>query len=290
VELGNNPHGLASAADGRTLFITTDGGRGEIIAFDTVRQAIAWRVAAGANLHEPAVSADGRHLYVPELRGGKVYVVDVIERRVASEIPLRERDGVTPLNGLHIAQAGARGRFIYQTAISSRALARIDTATRRVERVYALTGKPRPVALLPDESKIYVQFSQLNGFIELDLKTGAETARIAWPEPAGLPETATKCHGIAITADGTELWAASNLDRAVRVYSLRDLKPIARIDLGGQPHWIAFSPDGATVYVTDRQLGRVLMIDRAARRVLDSLVVGERPTRVVSLAMPVSRR
>jgi YVTN family beta-propeller protein len=272
------------------LFITTDGGRGELIAFDTVRQQIAWRISVGENLHEPALTADGRQLYVPELRGGKVYVVDLEARRVAGEIPMRERDGVTPMKGLHNAYAGTGGRYIYQTAIGSRALARIDAVTRRVERMYLLNGQPRPAAILPDESKAYLQFTHLNGFVELDLRTGAETARVTWPEPPGGRNLATRCHGIAISADGTELWAASNVDEAVYAYALPELQPIARIDLGGRPHWIAFSRDGSKVYVTDRQHGRVSVIDRAARRLTGTLDTGAQPTRVLSVVVPGAGR
>ena len=284
IPLGNRPHGLAPAPDGRRLYVTTEGGRGEVLAIDTATQAIAWRLDVGANLHQPALARDGRHLFVPELVGGKLYVVDVLERRVAAEIPLLDRDGTTPLMGLHNAYTGASGRWIYETAIFSRALVRIDAAGWRVDRLYPLAGQPRPAALRADESKIYLQFSQLHGFVELDLESGEETARVEWPEPPGSRPGFTKCHGIAIAPGEAELWANSSLENAVHVYSLPELVEIARIEVGRRPHGIATSADGSTVYVVNEQPaarhGTVSVVDRVAKRVVATLDVGARPKRI----------
>jgi YVTN family beta-propeller protein len=290
VALGSHPHGEVPSPDGRRLYVTTGGGHGEVIAVDTATNAILWRLDAGQSLHTPAASGDGGLLFAPDFRAGAVLVVDVAGRRVERRIPLRNGPRGVPLPGPHNAYAGGSGRYVYQTAMRGRALARIDVATREVDRVYPLAGEPRPAALLADESRIYVQLTHLHGFVEMDLASGVETARVEWPEPATLPDGSRRCHGLAIAPGEREIWAASDLEMGIRVYALPDLAELARVPLGGRPEWIAFSRDGSTVYVTndepDAGRGRVSVIDRAARRVVATLAAGGQPRRVASVVVP----
>ena len=215
-------------------------------------------------------------------------VVDVVEPRVAQEIPLRT--GATSLAGAHNAYAGARGRFVYQTAIYSRAIARIDIARRTVDRIYRVDGHPRPAALLADESMIYVQLSDLHGFIEVDLESGLETRRVEWPISDGGAREEPLCHGLGIPPDETEIWATSHVEQNVRVLRLPDLVELAQIPLGGRPEWVAFSHDGQTAYITltapAQAEGAVAIVDRRERRVIARLPVGHEPKRVQTLVVP----
>jgi YVTN family beta-propeller protein len=228
--------------------------------------------------------------------GAKVHVVDVTAQKVADEVALVDEAG-TPLAALHNTYASHDGRYMYVTAILSQTIARIDTATRQISRLYKLSGDPRPAAITADDRTMYVQFSALHGFVELDLETGVETRKVEWPEPTvfppgwvgftGLP---TKCHGIGITKDGKELWAATNMEGLVYVYSLPDLQEITRIDVGDWPNWIAFSSDGATAYVTNSHVaepnGTVSVVDVKSHGVLATLDVGPIPKRIHRVDAP----
>jgi YVTN family beta-propeller protein len=143
---------------------------------------------------------------------------------------------------------------------------------------------------------MYVQLSELHGFIELDLETGEETARIEWPDdgtrPPGFESTIlTKCHGIGITPDGSELWAASNLEGNVRIYSLPALDELAVIEVGIMPNWVAFTRDGATAYVTNTDPaapnGTVSVVDVRGRVVTTTVDVGTAPKRVHRVDLPL---
>jgi DNA-binding beta-propeller fold protein YncE len=218
-----------------------------------------------------------------------VVVVDVTAAEVVGEVAMVDESGAN-LIALHNTYASHDGRWIYVTAILSQTIARIDPATNAIDRLYRLSGDPRPAVITEDDRTMYVQLSALHGFIELDLETGEETERVEWPEPADPPagtenETiATKCHGIGITPDGEELWAATNLEGAVRIYSLPDLTELARVEVGGWPNWIAFSSDGRTAYVTNSELARdhgsVSVVDVPSHTVTRTLEVGAVPKRI----------
>ena len=48
----------------------------------------------------------------------------------------------------------------------------------------------------------------------------------------------------------------------------------ASIDVPGEPHGLAHSPDGKTVYVGQRSLGQIAMIDTARREIVEDHIPG----------------
>ena len=51
----------------------------------------------------------------------------------------------------------------------------------------------------------------------------------------------------------------------------------ASIDIPGEPHGLVHSPDGKTVYVGQRGLNQIAMIDTATRKIVKTTPMGERP-------------
>ncbi|HEY6561396.1 MAG TPA: hypothetical protein VI072_29185 [Polyangiaceae bacterium] len=290
IALGERPHGQApSSGDGR-VYVTTDGEQGEVIAIDAKSRAIAWRLDVGGALNEPHLTRDARFLFAPDLLGARTAIIDVKAQALVGEVSMRDPSDDSALVALHNTYASHDGTRMYVTAILSHKIAEIDVESRQLTRIFALSGAPRPAAITRDDRKMYVQLSDLHGFIELDLETGEETARVEWPDDGRRPPgydagpLLTKCHGIGLTPDGQELWAASNIEGNVRVYSTPDLRELAVVTVGTMPNWIAFSRDGATAYVTNTDPaaghGTVSVIDVRARRVTATLAVGRAPKRV----------
>ncbi len=289
IELGNQPHGQAPSTSGDRIYVTTDGGHGEVIAIDPRTRTVLWRVAAGEELNEPHLTHDDRFLFAPDLLGARTFVVDVERGQVETEIAMVDPADGSSLVALHNTYLSHDGEHIYVTAILSHKIAEISVASRQITRVIPVSGEPRPAAITEDDRKMYVQLSELHGFVELDLTTGAETARIEWPDPGVQPPGytlgfPTKCHGIGITPDQRELWAASNIEGNVRVYSLPGLEELAAIPLGNLPNWIAFTRDGKTAYITNTDAaapnGTVSIVDVEKRRVIGTIDVGTAPKRI----------
>jgi YVTN family beta-propeller protein len=194
------------------------------------------------------------------------------------------------LIALHNTYASHDGQRMYVTAILSNKIAEIDVQSRQLTRILPVSGAPRPAAITQDDRKMYLQLSDLHGFIELDLESGEETARVEWPDDGSRPPgydlgpLLTKCHGIGLTPDGKELWAASNIEGTVRVYEIPSLRELATVKVGTMPNWIAFSRDGKTAYVTNTdpaaERGSVSVVDVRARSVRATVPVGKAPKRV----------
>lgn len=294
IDLGAQPHGQAPAAGGDRVYITTDSGDGEVIAIDTATRDEAWRSEVGDRLNQPHLTGDGRFLYVPDLLGRRTFVVDVAAGAVVDEIAMY--DGLIPLLALHNTYASHDGARMYVTAILSNRIAEIDVASRSLARVIEVDGQPRPAAITADDRTLYLQLSDLHGFVAIDLAAGDEIARIEWPDDGSRPpgyddqSLPTKCHGIGLAPGETELWAASNLDGMVRAYSVPALDLVAEVPVGTLPNWIAFSRDGRFAYVTNTDLaadhGTVSIIDTASRQVVRTVDVGRAPKRIHRVDVP----
>jgi len=176
-----------------------------------------------------------------------------------------------------------------------------------VVRTYLVDGDPRPIAILGDQSFMYVQLTELEGVVEVDLETGEETRRVEWANVPTDSWTATnarlkpKSHGIGLNPAETELWATSTMADRWYVYSIPELEQLAVIDIeeGNAPNWIAFSDDGAYAYVTNTTFvpddtgeprtdvnGTVTVIDTASRQVAATIDVGALPKRIHAVRVP----
>lgn len=288
------PHGIAVARTGDVAYAGTED-TGEVVAIDTKGRAILWRLHAGTDFQLGTLTADDRYLFLPDLTAGRVVVIDTQRRTVDSEIKMVDPTDTTgsPLSGLHNMYTSADGTEIFCTAIFSQKIARISTSTRQIDRVYSINGQPRPAVLTRDLSTLYLQLSALNGFIAVDLATGAETARITIPDDGTHPpgwDNWTFAHGLYLTKDESELWADSVVAGKVYVYKVPALAQVAVIDVGVMPRWFAATGDETTLYVTNTTPaaahGTVSVIDRLARKVVATLDVGKAPKDVHMVSVP----
>jgi len=294
VDIAAQPHGNIAAHKGDRIYVTTQD-TGEVIAIDTRSNEIAWRVKAGENLHTPAISADDRYVFAPDWMGGQLAVVDTQSGTLAGEVAMINPETNEIFGGLHNAYELGDGAHLLVGAIFDETFVKVNMESRDIVHLYRLNGQPRPAAVLKDMSTSYIQLSELNGFIALDLGSGEEVKRIEWPHEGELPkyvDGVTPSHGIGLTVDNRELWAASSFTSQVYVYSVPDLEKLAVVDIGLLPNWIAVSSDGKRVYVTcqepAQEHGVVAAIDRETRQVVNLIEVGHRPKKILAVDVPES--
>jgi YVTN family beta-propeller protein len=104
-------------------------------------------------------------------------------------------------------------------------------------------------------------------------------------------------HGEAVSPDGKTLWVNSGPSNAVFIYSLPDLRllgsvPLPELEIAGHPaitgdpHWLTFTPDGKTVYISVTNIKLVVAIDAKTMKVIARIPVGETPRRMESVLVP----
>jgi YVTN family beta-propeller protein len=165
----------------------------------------------------------------------------------------------------------------------------IDTETQKPDAAIPLSGVPRPVAMDDGAKHLFIQLSNLHGFIVLDMAARKTIKKIMLPAaPPGakplIPETFS--HGIAITPDRKTIWVNSLLNNSVSIYSLPELTLETTIPVGRGPDWMTFLPDGSRCYISNAGSNSVSVIDVARRKELTQIPVGKIPKRLISAELP----
>jgi hypothetical protein len=240
----------ANAATGR-LFVTTNR---RLAAFDLVTDKVVWEQTYQQQCCDRmALSPDGKTLYVPAARAPKWYVVDTANGEVIKTI---DKEG-SPHNtiysddGAHayLASQGRQPPFITVT----------DAKTHTVSRQIGPFGDVvRPFTINGRQTLVFANTNNLLGFEVADLTTGKVIHRVAVKgiPVANSPVHGTPSHGIAMTADETEIWIADNTNHQLHVFDATAMPPAQKttIKLRDEPGWIAFSLDGTTAFASTGDL------------------------------------
>jgi len=136
------PTGIALSKDGSTAFVTCSSAKGEgrLLVVNTGNAKITASIATGHGTQGPAVSSDGRTVYVCNRFNDEVGVVDVSSGKVTQRIPVRREpvaaaltaDGSRLLVANHIPDGPANSGHV------AACLSVIDTAQRRAIGSFSL--------------------------------------------------------------------------------------------------------------------------------------------------------
>lgn len=246
---GMAQHGVDISPDGKYLWIGARMGgdnRGEVVRAEiavvntgTGQVEDILQTGLGVPAHY-AMTPDGKELWVASTTVDLVWVVDTQQRAVAAAIPL-----VPP-------RADRSEERLQQLASS---------------RIIALNE----VAIAPDGKRAYAVGPVGDLVFVLDVPTRKLLGTIK----AGI-----NAHGVAVSKDSKEVWT-SNWSGTLSIIDAQSLKVKETVTLPGRPNHIAFSPDGLMVYITrtgeDPEKGELLVLDKATRKTVATLVVGTGP-------------
>jgi YVTN family beta-propeller protein len=183
------------------------------------------------------------------------------------------------------------GKHMLATSMGDNRLTVINMDTQEPEFEIPLPGVPRPVAMDRSGKHLFVQLSNLHGFVVVDFAARKVTRKVLLPAAPPdarplIPETFS--HGIAVAPDEKTLWVNSLLNNSVYVFSLPDLKLASTIPVGRGPDWLTILPDGSRCYVSNAGSNTVSVIDVATRREVKQIPVGKIPKRIISEKLPSS--
>ena len=106
----------------------------------------------------------------------------------------------------------------------------------------------------------------------------------------GWRATPSRGHGLAVTPDGSEVWATDINNRIVHVFDVTSVEPrqIARLPTGATPTWITITKDGNTVYVANAADDTITVYDVASKsqRAEIRMPEGSAPKRMLVVDVP----
>jgi DNA-binding beta-propeller fold protein YncE len=248
--------GITADAAGQRLYLTTTQ---RLLAFDLPKGRVLWQQRYGGYCCErPAISPDGRAIYVPALGRPLAYIVDAGNGDLTATIDV--------LGSPRQALLAADGRHAYVSAWESKIVTAADARSHKVVRdIGPFSDFVCPFAINARGTLAFVTVDRLVGFEIADLQTGLTLDRVI-VEPAAAEEWARyECpsHGIALSPGERELWVADGVANRLHVFDATTYPPAAAatIQLRAQPRWITFSRDGRFAYAATE------VIDTAARKV-----------------------
>ncbi len=227
---------------------------------DPVTMKVTGKVPVGDGPHEVVLSPDGKTAYVAnygaQTPGSSFSIIDV-----AAAKELRRVD-LTPLVRPHGIQF--IGGKLYFTAEASRAIARYDPATNKVDWFMG-SGQngTHMIAGSADQKKFYtanIGSNSVTAFEFANVPPLPGQSRITHIPVGGQPEA------IDLSPDGKEVWIGLNAEGMVEVIDVVGYKSVTKLNTGGRPYRVRFTPDGRRVICTMIASKEVLIIDAATRK------------------------
>lgn len=216
--------GVAVSPSRHMLYLTVggrggSGGNGGLIAYDLLRDRIDWERAFPTGVDSPALTPDGRTLYVPtgETSPGDIWwIVDALTGEVTGEL----HGGTSPHNTI-VSPDGSR---VYLGPRNGRYLVVASTRTNRViRRIGPLRSGVRPFTVNGPQTVAYTTATGFLGFQASSIRTGRVLYTVpirgfSW-SPATFAPTAPS-HGIALSPDSRWLWVVDAPNSYVHLFDV----------------------------------------------------------------------
>ena len=249
----------ASAATGR-IYVTN---LTRMMALDAVTGRQLWDKAYEGGCDRPAISPDGKTLYVPQLEGNLWHVVDALNGNVVAQIESK--------SGSHNTICSLDGSKVYLAGLKSPNLLVVDTRDREVlKTIGPFSNFIRPFTVNGAGTLCFVNVDGLLGFEVGDLLTGRKLYRVEVQGYSQGPVKRHGCpsHGIALTLDEKELWVADGANDSIHVFDASVMPPrqTVRIKQRDMPGWISFSLDGRFAFSSTGEI-----IDAATKKIVATL-------------------
>jgi YVTN family beta-propeller protein len=244
------PQFLALSPDGATVYVSVfDDARtiAAVCVLDTTTNQIVATIQVRTRPYAPAVTPNGRRLYVPNHDSGSISVIDTASRKVLTDIPVPPNP-----HSLGFTPDGTRA---YVADHESNVIAVVDTATNTViDQV--------PVGTSPHSLEVH-RTRPLTANVNYDAASvsmiDTNTNEVVTTVPVG-----KNPQHITWAADGRFAYVANVGDSTVSVISADNFAVTATLPTGASPTSIAVLPDGTRGYVTNLEDGTLTVLNLAA--------------------------
>jgi DNA-binding beta-propeller fold protein YncE len=292
-----------TSPNGRYLYVSRPS-FADVVAFDLKTDKIVWRVPVEGNRADHmAISPNGRRLLVSASTARKVHEINTRKGKITRSF----ESGDQP----HENNYSADGDTIFHASIGTvytptddpamddtkgdRWFQVVDNETfeikKRIDMGQKLeeAGYPdqsaavRPMALSPNERKVYFQVSFMHGFVEYDLRRDKVLRVKELPDRSGAPREEylldSAHHGLAMNPRGRKLCAAGTMSNYAAIVRRKSFRHKI-IDVGEKPYWATNSGDGRFCFMSVSGEDRVAVISYRREREVRSIEVGDHPQRM----------
>jgi YVTN family beta-propeller protein len=230
-------------------------------------------VPVGVGPHELVVSTDGKWAFASNYGTGPApgHTISMID--VAATKELRRID-VAPLSRPH-GLAFANGK-LYFTAEASKAIARYDPATDKVDWTFE-TGQAGTHMVLPtkDARTLFTSNIGSNSVSVIEQGPGGAWTQTVIAVGKG-PE------GIDLSPDGRYVWSAHSGDGGISILDVATKTVSQTVNAGTKrSNRVKLTPDGKFALVSDLDAGDLVVFDASTRKEVKRIALGKMPEGVL---------
>lgn len=282
VPVGQHPHEMVLAADGKTVYTTDNGtmriehpgaGGNSVSIVDAATRKRLGAISLGS-FHRPHgidIDRGTGHLAVTTELPDQLLLVDPVQRRV-----IRTYD--TKGKSSHMVSFGPAGKWVYVSNSGSANVTAIELATGRTKLI-ATGVRPEGSVLARNGNELYVTNREAATISVID------TAK---NEVAGRIETSKGPVRIAITPDGKTLVYAAMHDKRIEFADAAARRVLGHVPVGGAPISLTLSADGQLAFASAEEEDTVYVISVKDRKLLREFrtAKGAGPDPVLQVAVP----
>ena len=286
-------YGVKVAPDGSRVYVSR-GHLGDVVAIELATGKILWRFQTSSRRADhTALSPDGSRLFVSAIAANEVQVLDTQSGKLAGSFVAGTRPHVlsfTP-DGKHVynGSLGIASPELPGSRSGPKQLTVADAKTLEVVRILPFERGVRPFAFTPNGSLLYVQFSDGDGFSEVNPVTGAilRTKRLPVVGTPSTDPNEAPHHGIAVSMDGKTICDAAKLYDYIALVDRASFETLATIAVaGGQPIEAETSSDGRYCFVANRKGNSVSVVSYESRREVRRIPAGVGPHELTEASVP----
>ncbi|HZW11498.1 MAG TPA: GC-type dockerin domain-anchored protein [Phycisphaerales bacterium] len=222
-----------------------------------------------------AVAPDGSTIVAVNSVSDNVTVFDAGGASIRGHVPVGRRPGeaaISPDSAIAVV-----------TSRDDPFVTVIDLATLAAENITISSGSDQ-VEISPDGEHAYIAVTSLDGVWRVNLAARAvEGPKLATGNMGGIGYHVSQYSGMSLSQSGDTLVTCDSFDNTITIIDPQSWAVIAAVDVGRVPTAATFSPEGARVFVSNRDDDTISVIERigGAWGQTGIIAVGDRPFRSV---------
>jgi len=247
---------LCSVPSGRTwaigaVILNSDDDSLSVI--DTASYRETSRTYIGRSPHHLMPTPDGKTLILAMAAGNELVFIDRATGNVRERLPASDpyQIGFSP-----------DGKWFVATSLRLDRVDIYDGSNYQLKYRLPAPSMPSHMGFSPDSRSVYISLQGTGQLIAIDLASG----KPLWTVPVGRQPA-----GVFVRPSGTILVANMGSDHIAEV-SPQDGSILQRIRTGRGAHNFLLSPDGKTLYVSNRVAGTISLLDPATLAVTGTFV------------------
>lgn len=262
VPLTGSPYGVAVSAAG--VIYAAQIGSSTLARGALSTRSFTSSVTVGSTPPHVVFNPAGTTAYATLQTGQGLAVVDVASNTLTTTVPLAS-DGFNLI-------VGPDGQRVYVTTAAG-TLYVVDAVTNTVVTTLEVGAAANGLAFNPSGTVLYVSSRDAGTVVAIDPATNSISRTY---NVGGMPQR------LVVAPDGSELYVANEIN-GLDVINVASGAVISK-SLGSAGYGIGLTPDGSQLFVLLPQAGTLLVLDRASRSTVKTLLVGGTPRNVAFAA------